>query len=98
MYYRAGGYQSFIASAVSDNVLDWSEEKGIRIGGLIFENKIGRIDGHDVLHSSDGSLRMYFSAHERGTGASIPVIRWTALYGVSQKCALMYRQMKIFPT
>ena len=32
-----------------------------------------------------------------GTGASIPVIRWTALYGVSQKCALMYRQMKNLP-
>ena len=61
MYYRAGGRRGLIVSALSQDGLNWSEEKGARIGGDSKDGKFTRIEGCDVIQNLSGNLDMFFS-------------------------------------
>ncbi len=67
MYFRAGSYRAFIASAVSENGLDWSVEHGKRIAVDDCGKRFSRVEGCDVMRLSDGTWLMYFSAQEDQT-------------------------------
>jgi predicted GH43/DUF377 family glycosyl hydrolase len=67
MYYRAGGNDSSIASAISDDGLVWREEAGWRLGAA---NASARLEPHCALAVA-GGWHLYYSACADG--------RWTIL-------------------
>lgn len=68
MYYRAGGYQAFIASAVSPDGWRWQEEEGERIGGM--PEGLLRVESPEVIGVEPGLWRMYYAGFD-GRGWSI---------------------------
>jgi predicted GH43/DUF377 family glycosyl hydrolase len=62
MYYRAGGKESYIASAFSVDGLNWKEEQGVRVGPH-WEDSIVRVESCDVAYIA-GKWQMYYSAFD----------------------------------
>ena len=63
MYYRAGGYDSIIASAFSRDGLEWEEEPGVRIGPG-GEYGLTKVDGPEVMDLGGGEWRMYYGGYD----------------------------------
>ena len=65
MFYRAGGNNSSIASAVSDDGLLWREEAGWRLPAA---DGLSRLEPHCVL-AVGGGWRLYYSVFKQGQWA-----------------------------
>ena len=63
MYYRAGGYDSIVASAFSRDGLEWEVEPGERIGAE-GEGGIKKVDGSEVMDLGGGEWRMYYGGYD----------------------------------
>ena len=63
MYYRAGGYKAFVASACSNDGLQWEDESGIRIG-LGGKYNIVKIESCDITYLANNRYRMYYSGFD----------------------------------
>ena len=66
IYFRAGGYDSFIGSAVSDDGLNWREEPGKRIGPEKAQG-ISRIEPGKVMRFAENDWRMFFGGFANGS-------------------------------
>ena len=63
IYYRAGGYDSIIASAFSRDGISWEEEPGARIGQG-GEDGLRKADGPEVIELGPADWRMYYAGFD----------------------------------
>lgn len=61
MYYRAGGYDSFIASAFSTDGLEWKEDPGVRIGK---RGALIKVSDPEIISMGANGWRMYFAGYD----------------------------------
>lgn len=61
MYYRAGGYDSFIASAFSTDGLEWKEDPGVRIGK---RGTLLKTSDPEIISVGTSGWRMYFAGYD----------------------------------